>query len=40
MKDDVKIMMPNETPGILIPLDGVLKFGGKREGDHAMHLWD
>ncbi len=38
MKDDVKIMMPNETPGTLIPSDGVLKFGGKPEVDHAMHL--
>jgi hypothetical protein len=34
MKDDVKVTMPNKTPKILIPLDGVvncdkvLKFGG------------
>jgi hypothetical protein len=45
MKDDVKIKVPNETPKTLIPSDGVvnwdgvLKSGGKPEGDHVMHLW-
>ncbi len=44
MKDDVKVTMPNGTPRILIPLDGVvnwdevLKFGGMLEGDHVTHL--
>jgi hypothetical protein len=44
MKDDVKIMVLNETPRILIPLDGVvnydgvLKSDGKPKGDHVMHL--
>jgi hypothetical protein len=44
MKDDVKDQMPNETPKTLIPSngvvnrDGVLKFGGKPKGDHAMHF--
>jgi hypothetical protein len=44
MKDHVKIMMLNKTPRILIPSDGVvnwdglLKFGGRPKGDHAMHL--
>jgi hypothetical protein len=35
MKDGVKVIMPNGTPRTLIPLDGVLKFGGKPEDDHA-----
>jgi hypothetical protein len=44
MKDDVKVTMRNETPKILIPSyrvlnwDGVMKYGGRPEGDHAMHL--
>jgi hypothetical protein len=44
MKDDVKVKVPNRAPKILIPSngvvnwDGVLKFGGKLEGDHATHL--
>jgi hypothetical protein len=44
MKDDVKVMMPSGTPRLLIPLDGVvnwdgvLKFGGMPEGDHATHF--
>ncbi len=38
MKDDVKGMVPNGTLKILIPLDGVLKSGGRLEGGHAMHL--
>jgi hypothetical protein len=38
MKDDVKVKVPNGTPKSLILSDGVLKFGGKVEGDHAMHL--
>jgi hypothetical protein len=44
MKYEVKIEVPNRTPNILIPFDGVvnwdgvLKFGGKLKGDHAMHL--
>ncbi len=39
MKDDVNDEMPNGTPKTLIPLDrvvnkdGVLKFGGRLEGD-------
>ncbi len=44
MKDDVKVEVPNKTPKILIPFDGVvnqdgvLKFGNKLEGDHATHF--
>jgi hypothetical protein len=44
MKANVKVKMPNETPKILIPLDGVvnwdgvLKSSGKPEDDHATHL--
>jgi len=44
MKDDVKIIMPSETPIIvilsdgLVNWDGVLKFGGMPKGDHAMHF--
>jgi len=44
MKDDVKVEVPNGTPKTLIPLDevinkdGVLKFGGKPEGDHGTHF--
>ncbi len=44
MKDDVKVIVPNETPRILIPLNGVvnwngvLKFGVRPEGDRAMHF--
>ncbi len=44
MKDDVNGEMPNGTPKILIPsngvlnLDGVIKLGGKPKGDHAMKL--
>jgi hypothetical protein len=45
MQDDVKVKVPNKTPKILNPSnrvvnwDGVLKFGGKLEGDHAMHFF-
>jgi hypothetical protein len=38
MKEDVKVKVSNETPKILIPLDGVLKFCNKLEGDHATHF--
>jgi hypothetical protein len=44
MKDDVNDEMPNGTPKILIPYDGVLnwdgvlKSGDKPKGDHATHL--
>ncbi len=44
MKDDVKVKMPNKTLMILIHSDGVvnwdgvLKFGGKLEGDHVTHF--
>jgi hypothetical protein len=44
MKDDVKIKMPNGTPKIFIPLNGlvnwngVLKFGGKPKGAHVTHF--
>jgi hypothetical protein len=44
MNDGVNVEVPRETPNILIPSngvvnwDGVLKFGEKLEGDHAMHL--
>jgi hypothetical protein len=44
MKDDMKVKVPNRTPKTLIPSDGVvnwdgvLKSGGRPEGDHAMHL--
>jgi hypothetical protein len=44
MKDDVKVKIPNGIHKTLIPLDGVvnwdgvLKFGGRLEGDHATHF--
>jgi hypothetical protein len=44
MKDVVKVKVPNKTPNTLIPLDGVLnwagvlKFGGRPDGDHVMHF--
>jgi hypothetical protein len=44
MKDDVKVKVPNTTPKILIPLDGVvnwdgvLKLSGRPEGDHVAHF--
>jgi hypothetical protein len=44
MKDDLKVKLSNETPKTLIPSDGVvnwdgvLKFDGRPEGDHVMHL--
>jgi hypothetical protein len=44
MKDDVKVQVPNGTPKILIPLDGVVnrdgvfKFGGRPKGEHATHF--
>jgi len=38
MKDDVKVMMPNETPKTLIHSNGVLKFSGRPEVDRAMHF--
>jgi hypothetical protein len=44
MKDDVKVKLPNGTPKIRIPSDGVvnwdglLKFSGEPKGDHAKHL--
>jgi hypothetical protein len=44
MKDDVKIKVPNKTPKILIPLDGVVNWDGvlksssRLEGDHAMRF--
>jgi len=38
MKDNVKVKVPNKTPKTLIPFDGVLKFGGKLEGDHVTHF--
>ncbi len=43
MKDDVKVKVPNKTPKTLIPSDGVvkwdgvLKYGGRPEGDHVTH---
>jgi len=43
MKDDVKVKVPNKTPKTLIPLnevvkwDGVLKYGGRPEGEHVTH---
>jgi len=45
MKDDVKVKVPNKTPKILIPLngvvnwDGTLKYGGRPKGDHATHFY-
>ncbi len=45
MKNDMKVEMSNETPKILFPFngvvnwEGVLKFGGRPKGDHAMHFW-
>ncbi len=44
MKVDVKVKVPNETPKTLILLDGVvnwdgvLKYGGRLEGDHVTHF--
>jgi hypothetical protein len=38
MKDDVNDEVPNGTPKILIPFDGVLKLGDKPKGDHGTHL--
>ncbi len=38
MKDDVKVKVPNGTFKTLIPLDGVLKSGGKPKGDHVTHF--
>ncbi len=44
MKDDVNDEVPNGIAKIIIPFDGVvnqdgvLKSGGKPEGDHATHL--
>jgi hypothetical protein len=44
MKDDLNDGVPNRTPKILIPFDvvvnwdGVLKLGGKLEGDHVTHF--
>jgi hypothetical protein len=44
MKNDVNNEVPNGTPKILILFygvvnwDGVLKLGGRLEGDHATHL--
>jgi len=44
MKDDVNDEVPNGTPKILIPCngvvnwDGVLKLSGKQKGDHATHF--
>jgi len=34
MNDNVKVKVPKT----LIPLDGVLNFGDKLEGDHATHF--
>jgi hypothetical protein len=45
MKDDVNDDVPNGTPKILIPSngvvdwDGVLKLSGRPKGDHVTHLW-
>jgi hypothetical protein len=44
MKDDLNDELPNGTPKILIPSNGVLnwngvsKVGDKHEGDHATHF--
>jgi hypothetical protein len=38
MKGGVKVEVPNRNPKILIPFDGLLKFGDKPKGDHVMHL--
>jgi hypothetical protein len=45
MKDDVKDEVPNVTLKTLIPSngvlnkdDGVLKLGGKLQGDHVAHF--
>jgi hypothetical protein len=44
MNDDVNDEVSNRTPKTLIPSngvlnwDGVLKLGGRPEGDHATHL--
>ncbi len=44
MKDDMKVKMPNGTPKTLIPSngvvnwEGVLKYGGRLEGDYATHF--
>ncbi len=39
MKDDVKVKVPNRTPKILIPSDGVLKSSGRPKNDHTIHFW-
>ncbi len=45
VKDDLKVKVPNRTPKFFIPSDkmvnwdGVLKFGGRLEGEHVTHLW-
>jgi hypothetical protein len=44
MKDDVNDEMPNAIPKLyflfmgVVNWDGVLKLGGKLEGDHATHF--
>jgi hypothetical protein len=44
MKDDLNDEVPNRTPKTPIPFDGVvnwdgvLKLGGRLEGDHVTHL--
>ncbi len=39
MNDDVNNEVLNDTPKALIPFDGVLKLGGRLEGDHITHFW-
>jgi hypothetical protein len=44
MKNDVKVKVPNRTTETLIPSngvvnwDGLLKYSGRVEDDHAMHF--
>jgi hypothetical protein len=46
VKDDVNDEVPNKTPKILIPsdgvvtLDGVLKLSSRPEGDHITHFFN
>ncbi len=37
--NDVNDVVPNGTPKILIPSNGVLKLSGRPKVDHATHFW-
>jgi hypothetical protein len=38
MKHDVNDEVPNQAPNIRILSNGVLKLGGRLEGDHVTHF--